>query len=129
MFLQLLTNTADQVIRLTLDEGRQYYSEAFTDYLLILTREENSNSGLDLAQVPVITADNQRITTLTITTVPLITPGRYRYDVYGQNSDSNLDPENAVVVGLLEQGWGTLATDYQPFEPNDGIIPDDKRNG
>ena len=45
----LNTNTANQTLRLTLDEARQYFSTAFTHYLLILTHEENSTAGNSLA--------------------------------------------------------------------------------
>jgi len=103
--IYLIANTPSQVIRLSLDEARQYYSTAFTHYLLILTHEENSTTGLSLAQVPAIVSESQRITTLTITTSTLTLAGRYRYYVYGQNSSSNLDPTSPSVVGLCEIGW------------------------
>lgn len=128
MFLRLLTDTPDQTVILTLDEGRQLYPETFTHYLFILTREENTSGGLDLAQVAEIVSENQRSTSLLITTEPLTSPGRYRYDVYGQNSDSNIDPLNASVVGLVERGMGDLRTGDAPFEENAGTIPDYKRN-
>ena len=101
----LNTNTANQTLRLTLDEARQYYATAFTDYLLIISHEENSNVGNTLAQVPTIVNENQRATTLTVTTATLTLPGRYRYEVYGQNSNSNLDPTDASVVGICERGY------------------------
>lgn len=101
----LNTNTANQTLRLTLDEARQYYATAFTDYLLIISHEENSNVGNTLAQVPTIVNENQRATTLTVTTATLTLPGRYRYEVYGQNSNINLDPNDAVVVGICERGY------------------------
>jgi magnesium-transporting ATPase (P-type) len=108
------TNTSNQTLRLTLDEGRQYFSTAFTHYLLVLTHEENSTTGTDLAQVPQIVAENQRITTLNVTTVGLTLVGRYRYEAYGQNSPSNLNPSDDSVVGLVEIGWLDLvdATEY-----------------
>jgi magnesium-transporting ATPase (P-type) len=108
------TNTSNQTLRLTLDEGRQYFSTAFTHYLLVLTHEENSTTGTDLAQVPQIVAENQRITTLNVTTVGLTLVGRYRYEAYGQNSPTNLNPSDDSVVGLVEIGWLDLvdATEY-----------------
>lgn len=107
----LIPNTASQTLRLTLDEGRTYYETAFTDYLLILIREGDNTT---LAQVPTIAIDNTRITQLTVTTVGLTTSGRYAYYVYGQNSDSNLDPIDSSVVGLVEEGIIMLSdsTDY-----------------
>ena len=101
----LQANTGSQSLRLSLDEARQYYSTAFTDYLLIISHEENSNVGNTLAQVPTILNENQRFTELDVTTVTLTLPGRYRYEVYGQNSVSNLDPTDPVVVGICERGY------------------------
>ena len=103
--IYLNTNTASQTIRLSLDEARQYYSTAFTHYLVVLTHEENSTTGVSLAQVATIVSESQRITTLTITTVSLTLAGRYRYYIYGQNSSNNTNPTDASVVGLCEIGW------------------------
>lgn len=100
----LLPNTASQTLRLTLDEGRTYFQDAFTHYLLVIKREENSDNGMQLAQVPVIVSDNTRITQLTVTTIGLTTTGLYAYYVYGQNSATNLDPLHSSVVGLVEKG-------------------------
>lgn len=121
----LNTNTANQTLRLTLDEGRQYFSTAFTHYLLVLTHEENSTTGTDLAQVPTIVAENQRITTLTITTIGLTLAGRYRYEVYGQNSSNNLNPSDDSVVGLVEIGWIDLVDATQYYEIPNITIQDD----
>lgn len=114
--LYLTTDTANQTLYLTLDEGRQYFTSSFTNYLLILTREENSTTGLDLAQVVTVVAENQRYTKVTCTTITLETPGRYRYVVYGQNSAVNLDPDDASVVGLVEQGWAMLTGSEEYYE-------------
>jgi hypothetical protein len=121
----LNTNTANQTLRLTLDEARQYFSTAFTHYLLILTHEENSTAGNELAQVAVIVNESQRITTLTVTTVGLTLPGRYRYDVYGQNSAVNTDPNDAVVVGLCERGLAQLTDGAIYYEIPNITIQDD----
>lgn len=108
--IQLYTNTADQEVILTLQEGKSYYPTAFNNYLIIITREERTDGGLDLAQIPTVEFDSERYTRLSLTTVGLTTPGRYRYVVYGQNSNSNLDPTDGVVVGEIEQGWFNLIT-------------------
>jgi hypothetical protein len=121
----LNTNTANQTLRLSLDEARQYYATAFTDYLLIISHEENSNVGNDVAQVPTIVNENQRFTELTVTTVGLTLPGRYRYDVYGQNSNSNLDPTDASVVGLCERGYVYLNDSGNYYEVPAITIQDD----
>lgn len=121
----LFTNTLNQTLRLTLDEGRQYFSTAYTHYLLVLTHEENSTTGTDLAQVPQIVAENQRITTLNMTTVGLTLVGRYRYEVYGQNSPSNLNPSDDSVVGLVEIGWLDLVDTTEYYEIPNITIQDD----
>jgi hypothetical protein len=123
--INLIANTADQIVYLTLDEGRQYYATAFTDYLLILTREENSNTGDTLAQIPTIVSESARATKLLLTTVGLTQTGRYRYEVYGQNSDSNLDPTDASVVGQVEMGLCIFTDSTVYFEELDLTIPDD----
>jgi magnesium-transporting ATPase (P-type) len=121
----LVNNTAAQTLRLSLNESRQYFATAFTHYLLVLTHEENSTTGTDLAQVAVIVNENQRITTLTVTTVGLTLPGRYRYSVYGQNSAVNLDPNNASVVGLCRIGWLDMTNNASYYDLPDITINDD----
>ena len=126
---RLLTNTASQTLRLTLNEGKQYFSTTFTNYLLVIYREEKSDTGLMLAQVPTVVSDTQRITVLTVTTVGLTTPGTYRYFAYGQNSSVNLDPENASVVGMVEEGQFQLYDNEVYFSQPDLTIPNDEVNG
>ena len=123
--IYLTTNAANQQVYLSLDEARQYYSTAFTDYLIVLTHEENSTTGTDLAQVATIVSESVRITQLLITTVGLTLPGRYRYEVYGQNSNSNIDPTNASVVGLLERGYAVLSNNTNYFDVPTDVIPND----
>jgi magnesium-transporting ATPase (P-type) len=126
----LVTDTASQTLRLSLNESRQYFATAFTHYLLILTHEENSTTGTDLAQVATIVNENQRITTLTVTTVGLTLPGRYRYEVYGQNSAVNLEPNNASVVGLCRIGWLDMTDNASYYDlPNITINDDVIYNG
>lgn len=126
----LVTNTASQTLRLSLNESRQYFATAFTHYLLILTHEENSTTGTDLSQVAVIVNENQRITTLTVTTVGLTLPGRYRYSVYGQNSAVNTNPEDASVVGLCRIGWADVTSNESYYDlPNITINDDVIYNG
>lgn len=109
--ITLNTNTADQIIRLTLNEGRQYFATPFTHYMISLTHEENSVAGIFLRQVANVISENQRITELLISTESLIVSGRYRYEVYGQNSSTNTDPNDASVVGEVEIGWMYLIND------------------
>lgn len=58
-------------------------------------------------------ADNKRYTALIVYTnedapttgkVLLTESGQYTYKVWGQNSSTNLDPTNAAVVALIEEG-------------------------
>jgi magnesium-transporting ATPase (P-type) len=112
--IYLNANTANQIIRLSLDEARQYYATPFTHYLFILTHEENSTTGVSLAQVVNVVSESQRITTMSVTTIPLTLSGRYRYEVYGQNSAVNINPNGVSVVGLCEIGLCVIsdATTY-----------------
>lgn len=123
--IYLTTNTANQFVFLSLDEARQYYSTAYTHYLFVLTHEENSTTSTDLAQVAVIVNENVRITQLTITTVGLTRSGRYRYEVYGQNSAVNTNPSNAAVVGLVERGYAVLTNNTSYFDVPTDVIPND----
>lgn len=123
--LYLFTNTANQVLRLTLDEARQYLPSTYTNYLLVITHEENSPVGSDLRQVCNIVLETQRITTLTVTTVGLTLSGRYRYEVYGQNSAINIDPNNVSVVGLCEEGLIDLTDSATYFDVPTVTINDD----
>lgn len=114
--IYLNTNTANQTIRLSLDEARRYYATPFTHYLIVLTHEENSTTGVSLSQVGTIVSESQRITTLTITTVSLTLPGRYRYAIYGQNSSNNTNPNDASVVGLCEIGWCAMSDSTEYYD-------------
>lgn len=123
--IYLNVNQANQTIYLSLDEARQYYSTAFTNYLFILTHEENSTTGNELSQVAVIANENVRITQLTVTTFGLTLAGRYRYEVYGQNSAVNTNPNDASVVGIVERGYVVLNSNTQWFDVPSDSIPND----
>jgi hypothetical protein len=118
--IYLITNTASQDLYLTLKEGRAALPSAFTHYLIVLTREAHLNDVPEtLAQVAVIDYENDRITKLEVTTVGLTIPGRYRYEVYGQNSANNINPNNVAVVGLVEKGWGVISDSTSYFTQPD----------
>jgi len=123
--IYLLTNVASQDVFLSLDEARQYYSTPFTHYLIIITHEENSIVGEMKAQVPNVLNENVRITQLQVSTVGLTLPGRYRYEVYGQNSSTNIDPDNIAVVGILERGYVVLTNNNQYFDVANTTINND----
>ena len=118
----LNTNTANQYAWLSLDEGRAYFNVAFTNYLLVLTYEM---TGEQLAQVVEVINENERVTKIRLTTVGLVDAGKYKYDVYGQNSNSNLDPTNASVVGLVERGSMILQDGTIYFDVSSPTIPVD----
>ena len=118
----LNTNTANQYAWLSLDEGRQYFNVAFTYYLLIMTYEM---TGEQLAQVVEVITENERVTKIRLTTVGLVDAGKYKYDVYGQNSDDNLDPTDASVVGLVERGSMILQDGTIYFDVSSPTIPVD----
>lgn len=123
--IYLTTNTSNQQVYLSLDEGRQYFATAYTNYLIVLTHEENSTTGSSLAQVATIVSESVRVTHLTITTVGLTLAGRYRYAVYGQNSPSNTNPTNAAVVGLVERGYAVLSDAQTFYDVPTVVIPND----
>jgi cytochrome c-type biogenesis protein CcmE len=118
----LNTNTANQYAYLSLDEGRAYFNVAFTHYLLVMTYEM---TGEQLAQVVEVINENERVTKIRLTTVGLVDAGKYKYDVYGQNSDDNLDPTDASVVGLVERGSMILQDGTIYFDVSSPTIPVD----
>jgi hypothetical protein len=118
----LNTNTANQYAWLSLDEGRAYFNVAFTNYLLVMTYEM---TGEQLAQVVEVVNENERVTKIRLTTVGLVDAGKYKYDVYGQNSAVNLDPLNASVVGLVERGSMILQDGTIYFDVSSPTIPVD----
>jgi len=118
----LNTNTANQYAWLSLDEGRAYFNVAFTHYLLVLTYEM---TGEQLAQVVTVINENERVTKIRLTTVGLLDAGRYHYEVYGQNSSSNINPTNASVVGLVEKGLMILQDGTIYFDVSTPTIPVD----
>jgi hypothetical protein len=123
--IYLQTNQIQQTVFLSLDETRQYFATPFTHYLFILTHEENSTTGRKWPQVATIVNENVRITELSISTDRITLAGRYRYDVYGQNSSNNINPNNASVVGLLKRGYAVLKDNTSWFDVPAITIPND----
>jgi hypothetical protein len=121
--ITLNANQANQTVLLSLREMRQVLTETFTHYLLVITQDDNGQSGVQLAQVPTIAYENDRITSLTVTTVTLTQGGTYRYEIYGQNSASNIDPENAAVVGSVAIGTIKMNDTTQYFNAPSIDIP------
>jgi len=86
------------------------------------------------AVIPIVIDSNERITTMSVSTdtddaengsILITQSGRYNYIIYGQNSSTNLDSEDAVVVGELKRGFieFTALTEY--FDQPNLTIPND----
>lgn len=112
--ITLAPNSSDeQFIYLTLQEAKKDF-DTFTNYLVIFTSMASNDT---YAMVGNVTADNSRYTKLSVITnqpvgisgrVLLTESGQYTYDVYGQNSSTNLSPTDASVEGLIERGTLTV---------------------
>lgn len=127
--IYLEANTASQTVRLSLNEGRDYFTQTYANYLMVITPEGTSQPYY---LIPVIAAENDRYTTLTIGTdvdnavngaIEILTTGRFFYEVYGQNSTSNLDPDNATVVGLVERGVGVMTGTVDYYDESTTTVP------
>lgn len=126
----LQTNTASQTLLLSLEEGVLLLS-SFTDYLLVIQNEITLEI---FAVIPTLISTNERITELSVSTnaddavngsILITEGGRYNYIIYGQNSDSNLDPTDADVVGELKRGFIQFTTLTQYFDQPSLTIPND----
>jgi hypothetical protein len=126
----LQTNTASQTLLLSLEEGVLLLS-SFTDYLLVIQNEITLEI---FAVIPTLISTNERITTLSISTnaddavngsILIVEGGRYNYIIYGQNSNSNLDPTDADVVGELKRGFIQFTTLTEYFDQPTLTIPND----
>ncbi len=126
----LQTNTASQTLLLSLEEG-VLLLPSFTNYLLILQNEITLKL---FAVIPSVIDTNERITTLSISTdvddavngsILITDGGRYNYIIYGQNSNSNLDPTDADVVGEIKRGYIEFTTLTQYFDQPTLTIPND----
>lgn len=130
--LYLSQNTANQTLITTAQELNRY-TDAFTDYLLVF--------GMDLANddtiyklIPTVAETNDRYTKFTVSTnaddptagsvlIPTTISGKFHYRIYGQNSSTNLDPTNAAVVRLLEQGYLSVSSSTDYFDEKGGTLP------
>jgi hypothetical protein len=125
----LETNTAAQTIRLSLNEAR-YFLEAYTHYLIILTSKA---TGETFSFVADVVSEDARITEITVSTatnnpsssaVIISEGGQYIYTVYGQNSSTNTDPDNATVVGIAQRGQCVLRGNTTYFVESTTTVPD-----
>lgn len=128
--LYLLPNTADQDIYTTAKEGGLYL-DAFTNYLFHL---EEFGGHLNYYFIGTVDEENDRYTKFIVSTdsddganssilIPSTVSGKFKYTIYGQNSDSNLDPENAAVVGEVEQGTLKVISSATYYNEQGGTAP------
>ena len=126
----LQTNTASQTLLLSLEEG-VLLLPSFTDYLLVIQNEITLEI---FAVIPTLISTNERITTLSISTnaddaingrILITDGGRYNYVIYGQNSNTNLDPASIDVVGEIKRGYIEFTTLTEYFDQPSLTIPND----
>jgi hypothetical protein len=127
----LQTNTASQTLLLSLKEGVLLFDTTYTDYLLMIQNEITLETYY---VIPTQISENDRVTTLAISTndddptngsIYVVNGGRYNFIIYGQNSDTNLDPQNAVVVGEIKRGFIQMETLVNYYDQPNIIIPSD----
>jgi hypothetical protein len=127
----LQTNTASQTLLLSLKEGSLLFDTTYTDYLLMIQNEITLET---FYVIPAQISENDRVTTLAISTndddptngsILVTNGGRYNFIIYGQNSDTNLDPQNAVVVGEIKRGFIQMETLVNYYDQPNIIIPSD----
>jgi len=127
--ISLLPNTASQDIYLTLREKAKDLP-LYTNYLVIFT---NMMSREEYPFVANVLSDNDRYTKIRISTdsnaptsgdILVTETGQFWYKVFGQNSSSNLNPNDVSVVGEIERGTLHIQTQETFYNPNAVSIPD-----
>ena len=127
----LQTNTAFQTLLLSLKEGSLLFATTYTNYLVVI---QNEITLENFYVIPSTISENDRITTLAISTnaddptngsVLVVNGGRYNFIVYGQNSDTNLDPTSADVVGEIKRGFIQFETLVNYYDQPNIVIPSD----
>ncbi len=127
----LQTNTASQTLLLSLKEGVLLFDTTYTNYLLVIQNEITLET---FYVIPAQISENDRVTTLSISTndddptngsILVVNGGRYNFIIYGQNSDINLDPQNAHVVGEIKRGFIQMETLVNYYDQPNIIIPSD----
>jgi hypothetical protein len=127
----LQTNTANQTLLFSLKEGSLLFDTTYTDYLLVIQNEVTLQT---FYVIPSQISENDRVTTLAISTndddptngsILVVDGTRYNFIIYGQNSDTNLDPTNAVVVGEIKRGFIQMETLVNYYDQPNIIIPSD----
>ena len=107
--IHLQANTASQEIHLTLYEAKKDF-DTFSEYLI---RFVNMASRTEYVIIADVAVDVERYTKINIGTnvdnavngsILIEETGMFEYYAYGQNSTTNLDHEDASVVGMIERG-------------------------
>ena len=109
----LNTNTALQTFYVTPFQRKKDFTTTITNYLFVVESLLTDKKYYFVADVQ---QDNERYTEVRISTntntgtnnILITESGQYSYIIYGQTNSSNLDPNNAVVVGELERGLITF---------------------
>jgi len=115
-FLRMIilnTNTSLQTFYVTPFQRKKDFSTTITTYLFELQSLQTDTKYYFIADVQ---QDNERYTEVRISTntntgnnnILITESGQYRYIIYGQTLSTNLDPNNAAVVGELERGLITF---------------------
>jgi hypothetical protein len=127
----LQTNTASQTLLLSLKEGSLLFATTYTNYLVVIQNEITLET---FYVIPSTISENDRITTLAISTndddpvngsIFVVNGGRYNFIVYGQNSDTNLDPADGDVVGEIKRGFIQFETVVNYYNQPNIVIPSD----
>ena len=127
----LQTNTASQTLLLSLKEGSLLFATTYTNYLVVIQNEITLET---FYVIPSTISENDRITTLSISTndddptngsILIVNGGRYNFIVYGQNSDTNLDPTSGDVVGEIKRGFIQFETVVNYYNQPNIVIPSD----
>lgn len=125
--IAILPNTTSQNIYLTLKE-KQKDVGSWTNYLVEIQGEMSREKRYFIANV---VEDNARYTKITMNTNAndtlngdlLITEtGQYWYKVYAQDSDTNLDPVNAIAE--IERGVLHVQTEQEYYNLPTITLPD-----
>lgn len=124
--IAVLPNTTNQNVYLTLKE-RQKDIGAWTNYLVEIQGEMSREKRYFIANVA---EDNARYTKITINTntedplngdILITETGQYWYKVFAQDSDTNLDPDNATEI---EKGVLHVQTEKEYYNLPEITLPD-----
>ena len=121
--ITLAANASGQKIYTTAYQGRMLLDESFSNYLVLFYQGAGS---IEYAFIGNISTDNPRYTAFDIDTdtdnptavniqIPDNINGIFYYIIYGQNSESNLDPMDSTVVGEVERGYVRIADPDETF--------------